>query len=97
MMSVCLFKHSNVCPRMLVIHSKRPKFQNFFPETHPFVVSFFLLHLLQSFCQLLKILEPWVGVGAGLSKVAGCRQKSLPTWLVLASYSAWHFFMDCIF
>ena len=34
---------------------------------------------------------------AGLSKVAGCRQISLPTWLVSAGYSAWHFFMDGIF
>ena len=34
---------------------------------------------------------------AGLSKVAGCRQKLPPTWLVLAGYSAWHFFMEGIF
>ena len=31
------------------------------------------------------------GPGSGLSKVAGCRRKSLPTWLVSASYSARHF------
>ena len=31
---------------------------------------------------------------SGLSKVAGCRQKPLPTWLVPAGYSAWHFFTD---
>ena len=36
-------------------------------------------------------------VQSGLSKVAGCQQKSLPTWLVLAGYSAWHFFMDAFF
>ena len=33
----------------------------------------------------------------GLSKVAGCRRKSLATWLVSASYSAWHFFTDAVF
>ena len=31
---------------------------------------------------------------SGLSKVAGCQQKPLSTWLVSAGYSAWHFFMD---
>ena len=34
---------------------------------------------------------------SGLSKVAGCRQKSPPTWLVSAGYSAWHFFTNDIF
>ena len=34
---------------------------------------------------------------AGLTKVAGCRWKSLSAWLVSASYSAWHFFTDGIF
>ena len=33
----------------------------------------------------------------GLSKVDGCRRKSPPTWLVSASYSARHFFMDGVF
>ena len=28
----------------------------------------------------------------GLSKVAGCRRKLPPTWLISAGYSAWHFF-----
>ena len=37
---------------------------------------------------------PW---GPGLSKVAGCRNKSPPTWLVSAGYSAWHFFTDDAF
>ena len=32
-----------------------------------------------------------------LSKIAGCQRKSLTTWLVLASYSAWHFFTDGVF
>ena len=36
-------------------------------------------------------------IQTGLSKVAGCRQKSPPTWLESAGYSAWHFFMDGIF
>ena len=31
---------------------------------------------------------------SGLSKVAGCRQKLPPTWLVSAGYSAWHFFVS---
>ena len=30
----------------------------------------------------------------GLSKVAGSRRESPPTWLQSAGYSAWHFFMD---
>ena len=34
---------------------------------------------------------------AGFSKVAGCRRKLLPTWLVSAGYSAWHFFMGGLF
>ena len=34
---------------------------------------------------------------AGLSKVAGCRQKLPPTWLVLTGYSAWHFCTDDVF
>ena len=33
----------------------------------------------------------------GLSKVASCRRKSQPTWLVLPGYSAWHFFTDGVF
>ena len=32
-----------------------------------------------------------------LSKVARCQRKSPPAWLVLAGYSAWHFFTDGIF
>ena len=34
---------------------------------------------------------------AGLSKVARCRWKSRSTWLVLAGYSARHFFTDGVF
>ena len=37
----------------------------------------------------------WVVVHLkGLSKVPCCRQKSPPTWLLSAGYSAWHFFME---
>ena len=36
-------------------------------------------------------------IPAGLSRVAGCWQKSLPTWLVSAGYSAWNFVTDGIF
>ena len=38
--------------------------------------------------------QPWQE--PALSKVAGCWWKSLPTWLVLAGYSAWRFLMDDI-
>ena len=34
------------------------------------------------------------GLSSGLSKVASCQQKSLPTWLVWAGYSARQFFTD---
>ena len=30
----------------------------------------------------------------GLSKIAGYRWKSAPTWLVSYGYSTWHFFVD---
>ena len=53
------------------------------------------------------ILGVWTGLSkfrvsqninqAGLSKVAGCQWKSPPTWLVLAGYSARHFFTDGVF
>ena len=33
----------------------------------------------------------------GLSKVAGCRRKSPPIWLVSTGYSPWHFFIDGVF
>ena len=32
-----------------------------------------------------------------LLKVASCRRKLPPIWLVSASYSAWHFFTDGVF
>ena len=51
-----LLKHSNFCSRMLKLHSKKHRFQNF-PETRAFAANFFLLHLLQNFCYLLKILQ----------------------------------------
>ena len=42
---VCvLFKHSNFCSRMLEMHSKRPKFENFFRNLHSQVA-----HLPQAF------------------------------------------------
>ena len=64
---VCvLFKHSNFFSRMLEIHSKRPKFQNFFPGNSRLCGEFvFLLHLLQSFCHLLKILLKTLGGSGG--------------------------------
>ena len=37
------------------------------------------------------------GGASGLSKVAGCQQKLPPTRLVLADYSAWHFFTYDVF
>ena len=44
-----------------------------------------------------KKTEPQLVFKPELSKVASCRRKSLPTWLVSASYSAWHFFTDGVF
>ena len=38
----------------------------------------------------------WTNTGLILSKVVDWRQKLLPTWLVLAGYSTWHFFTDGI-
>ena len=32
-----------------------------------------------------------------LLKVVGCQWKSLPTWLVVASHAAWHFFTHGVF
>ena len=50
---------------------------------------------LENFIQQeLKQRHSWC---PGLSKVAGGWQKSQPTWLVSAGYSAWHFFTDSIF
>ena len=62
--NVCvLFKNSNFCSRMLEMYSKMPRFHKFSRgggvcpwtalETG---VSFFHLHLLQSFCHQLKTL-----------------------------------------
>ena len=66
-----LFEHANFCSRMLEMHSNRPRFQNLFSrrapgtplllvlpvwKSCPCAASFFLLHLLQSFCHLLKTL-----------------------------------------
>ena len=39
----------------------------------------------------------YVDIDPGLSKVASCRRKLSPTWLVSAGYSAWHFFTDGVF
>ena len=36
-------------------------------------------------------------MSTGLSKVAGCRRKLPPTWLLSAGYSAWHSFIDGVF
>ena len=45
----------------------------------------------------LKFISTQNRGGPVLSKVAGYQQKSLPTRLVSASYSAWHFFTDGAF
>ena len=42
-------------------------------------------------------IDPKHGLISGLSKVASCQQKTLPTWLVWAGYYAWQFFTDGIF
>ena len=53
---VCvLFKQSNFCSRIPEMHSKMPRFQTF-PTYSRLCTSFFLPHLLQSVCHLIKIL-----------------------------------------
>ena len=53
---VCVpFKHSNIWSKMLDMYSERPRFQNFSRNSH-LRCKVFLLHILQSFCYLLKIL-----------------------------------------
>ena len=54
---------------------------------------------MKSFTLELPVIAPVLmhAPSTGLSKVAGCRWKSRPTWLVSAGYSAWHFFMDDVF
>ena len=66
----------NFCSRLLKMLSKRRRFQNFSRNSfapsvlasHAFAVTFFLLHLLQSFCHLLQILlktlvvQSWVKI-----------------------------------
>ena len=55
------------------------------------------LNLFLRKCMENSLENLYVDIDPGLSKVASCRQKSLPTWLVSASYSAWHFFTDGVF
>ena len=55
----------------------------------------FLLYI--STALYLKLLLSVFLVLAGLSKVAGCRRKLQPTWLVSAGYSPWHFLTDRVF
>ena len=42
------------------------------------------------------IMEKFITNYIGLSKVAGCRQKSASICLESVGYSAWHFFRDGI-
>ena len=41
---------------------------------------------------MMSMADSW----PGLSEVASCEQKSPPTWLISAGYSAWHFFLKNI-
>ena len=58
--------------------------------------SFIHLRFLKFIKTLVKINLLKLGL-AGLSKVATCRRKLPPTWLISADYSAWHFFTGGIF
>ena len=50
-------KFNDVCSRMVEMHSKRPRFQNYSLKTRSGQgASFFRLHLLQTLCHLLKTL-----------------------------------------
>ena len=87
--------NTNVFSRMLEIHSNRPKF----PETRAFAARFFYYSTYsKAFYHLLKILLKNLGGSGGrVVKSNQLPAKITPTWLVLAGYSAWHFFMDGVF
>ena len=55
------------------------------------------LHYMALWLFRTKLLSLILLAWAGLSKVASCQGESPPTWLISASYSAWHFFKDGIF
>ena len=59
-------------------------------ELSRFVVNFMSIKL-KDLSTVVQTLD-----SAGLSRVASCRWKLPLTWLVTASYSAWHFFTDGI-
>ena len=68
---------------------------------HQTIYYYWCAKVLKSFFWVMSFLyclrkDPRIPC-AGLTKVAGCRWKSLSAWLVSASYSAWHFFTDGIF
>ena len=74
---VCvLFKHSNFRSRTLEMNSMH---SNFFQKLAPLPRVCFLLHLLQSFCNLLKISSKTLKLFAGLHAnwfevlIAGCQ------------------------
>ena len=80
---VCiLFKHSNFCSRMLEMHSaypKRPRFQTFSRNSR-LCREFFLLHLLQSFCHLLKILPVGRSWNVGCFLRLGGEKQGEESW-----------------
>ena len=59
-------------------------------ELSRFVINFISIKL-KDLSTVVQTLD-----SAGLSRVASCRWKLPLTWLVMASYSAWHFFTDGI-
>ena len=85
----------NFCPTSSLITATLPDKSAIMEETDQelsrFVVNVISIKL-KDLSTLVQTLD-----SARLSKVAGCRRKLLPTWLVMASYSAWHFFTNGVF
>ena len=92
---VCvLFKHSNFCSRMLEMHSMHPNFsRNSYLQVTPLPQVCFLLHLLQSFCHLLKILSKTLYCVAMKQQIRGEKtkpQKGKPKILVCGFEACLH-------
>ena len=65
--------------------------------THPFLGLDCMLMMRQGTCFPNEEKSDQSLEETGVSKEAGCQQKSLPTWLISAGYSAWHFFTNSVF
>ena len=84
----------NFCPTSSLITATLPDKSAIMEETDQelsrFVVNFISIKL-KDLSTVVQTLD-----SAGLSRVASCWWKLPLTWLVTASYSAWHFFTDGI-